>query len=111
MYTCSRALLPLHQSEERSTRGHPLKLLKPSPRLHFRQAFFSHREVNLWNSLPEPVVTAPTLNSFKNRLDRAWSDAPFPYYHKADTVTPRMHTNISNEDVIQDQSIHVGREA
>ncbi len=43
MYTCSMALLPLHQSEERTTRGHSLKLLKPSPRLHSKQAFFSQR--------------------------------------------------------------------
>ena len=27
---------------------------------------------NIWNSLPIDIVTAPTLNSFKNRLDEHW---------------------------------------
>ena len=27
---------------------------------------------NAWNSLPEDVISAPTLNTFKNRLDEAW---------------------------------------
>jgi len=27
---------------------------------------------NLWNSLPDVVVTAPSLNIFKNRLDKHW---------------------------------------
>ena len=31
--------------------------------------FFSCRTVNIWNSLPSEVVNAPSLNSFKNRLD------------------------------------------
>ncbi len=35
--------------------------------------------------------------------------APFRYHFKSDTVTPRMRTNISSEDVTQGQSI--GREA
>ncbi len=91
MYTCSSALLPLHQSEGRTTRGHSLKLLKPSPRLRSRQAFFTQRFVNLWNSLPESAVTAPTVNSFKNRLDRAWLDVPFRYDYKSETDTSHAH--------------------
>ncbi len=105
MHTCSSALLPLHHIEERTTRGHSLKLLKPSPRPRSRQAFFTQRVVNLWNSLPESTVTAPTINSFKNRLDRAWSGAPLRYNYKSETVTPCMRTHISIEDVTQEQSI------
>ena len=48
---------------------------------------------------------APTVNSFKNHLDRAWSDAPFRYDYKSETVTTRMRTNTSTEDVTNEQSI------
>ncbi len=27
---------------------------------------------NVWNSLPSEVVSAQSVNSFKNRLDRHW---------------------------------------
>jgi hypothetical protein len=28
----------------------------------------------IWNKLPDTVVNAPTLNTFKNRLDRYWKN-------------------------------------
>ncbi len=56
-----------------STRGHMYKLKKIRCNKSITQKFFKHRVVNLWNKLPEEVVTAPTLNTFKNRLDRHWS--------------------------------------
>ena len=34
---------------------------------------FSMRITNIWNSLPFSVVTAPSVNSFKNRLDKHWA--------------------------------------
>ena len=34
------------------------------------------RAVDAWNHLPENVVTAPSPDSFKNRLDKLWSDQP-----------------------------------
>ena len=33
------------------------------------ELFFSHRCINTWNSRPDSVVNAETINSFKNRLD------------------------------------------
>ena len=35
-----------------------------------RQNFFSYRVVQKWNLLPGDLKTAPSLNYFKNRLDR-----------------------------------------
>jgi len=32
------------------------------------------RVVNLWNSLPQEVVSAPSLNAFKGRLDKFWKN-------------------------------------
>ena len=61
------------------TRGHSLKLEKNFSRLNVRKYFFSQRIVSLWNSLPEEVVTAPSINSFKARLDRHWETLPTKY--------------------------------
>ena len=36
--------------------------------------FFTIREVKDWNSLPREVVNAPTLETFKVRLEGAWSN-------------------------------------
>ena len=51
------------------TRGHRLKLVKKRSRLDIRKHFFSQRVVNDWNSLPEVVVEAESVNSFKNKYD------------------------------------------
>jgi hypothetical protein len=51
------------------TRGHSLKLQGSTSRLNTRKYFFSERVITPWNSLTEYIVTAPSLNSFKARLD------------------------------------------
>ena len=51
-------------------RGHSSKLFKPRCRTTVRQNLFSLRIVNEWNKLPQDVVEAPSINTFKNRLDR-----------------------------------------
>ena len=52
------------------TRGHRFKLAKFRSRLDIRKNFFSQRVVNIWNKLPEAVVEADSVNSFKNKYDR-----------------------------------------
>jgi len=37
-----------------------------------RKHFFSPRFVNIWNSLPNSVVDACTVNAFKAHLDKFW---------------------------------------
>ena len=37
----------------------------------------------VWNQLPNSVVTAPNVNTFKNRLDRHWRGEDFLYNHEA----------------------------
>ena len=39
-----------------------------------RATTFSKRVVTDWNHLPAIIVEAPTLNTFKNRLDEHWRD-------------------------------------
>jgi hypothetical protein len=45
--------------------------------------FFVNRIVSLWNSLPDYVVSADTVNSFKNRLDKHWLSQDFKFNWKA----------------------------
>ena len=51
-------------------RGHGLKLKKQNYKTNTRQLFLPNRVFNVWNSLPSDVITAPSVNSFKNRLDK-----------------------------------------
>ena len=56
------------------TRGHQFKFEKKKATIHQRINAFSVRTVNDWNSLPEDVVEAPSVNSFKSRLDKHWEN-------------------------------------
>ena len=77
----------------RSTRGNSLKLQKPRHRLNVRDNYFANRVVNLWNSLPDNVVTAPSVDSFKRRLDKHWAALPSMY-------DPEYLACIVNNDLI-----------
>ena len=70
-YTVPNDILELENKKCR-TRGHSLKLKKTRATKEVRSNYFAVRVVNLWNSLPEEVIDAPTLNCFKNRLDKHW---------------------------------------
>ena len=67
-YNVNANLLKFDQ--KKNLRGHAFKLLKQSCNLNVRQHFFSLRVVNQWNSLPASVVEAPSVDSFKARLDQ-----------------------------------------
>ena len=45
---------------------------------------FSNRVIPIWNSLPNHVVSAETVNTFKQRLDKFWIDQDVMYNYKAD---------------------------
>jgi len=57
------------QSSSR-TRGHNCRIVKQRSHLDIRKYFFSQRVVNAWNKLPQVVVDAESVNSFKNKLDK-----------------------------------------
>ena len=56
------------------TRGHQWKLQKPRAESRPRRQAFSARVVNDWNSLPQPVVGADSIEQFKSRLDAHWAN-------------------------------------
>ena len=60
-----------------ATRGHNWKLFKPVAQKDARIHTFSVRVINDWNNLPETVVNADSVNTFKNRLDAHWMDEQY----------------------------------
>ena len=71
LYKSSRPELPARTCSI-DLRGHSLMRAKRRCEGKTRAAYFSERVVDTWNLLPEKVVTAPTVNAFKNRLDKHW---------------------------------------
>ena len=57
-------------NNEKRTRGHILKLFKSGCKLDCRKYGFSHRVVDIWNSLDSDVVACDSINSFKSHLDK-----------------------------------------
>ena len=62
-----------HNKLNERTRGHMWKICHERSRLNLRKESFPNRAVNMWNFLPEHV-NAPGVDSFKNRLDKQWSN-------------------------------------
>ena len=67
------SLLERDTSERTRNHGKKLKLKQPRVNSKLRQASFCSRVIPCWNALPEEVVSAPNVNTFKNRLDKCWA--------------------------------------
>ena len=78
-------IVKLHKDSDtrEGIRGHSLQLFIERACTNVRKESFSLRVTRLWNYLPKVVVTAPSVSSFKNRLDRHWSTEEFLYNYKA----------------------------
>ena len=59
------------------------------------------RVVEPWNSIPDQIVGAPSLKSFKRRLDKFWAgqDIRFNYEETPNTSSRReLSRNVVSED-------------
>ena len=65
-----------------NTRGHDHRLEKARLNTILRQKSFTQRVINNWNSLPQKVVEATSLNIFKSRLDKHWESYPGTYNYR-----------------------------
>jgi hypothetical protein len=57
-----------------SSRINSNKIVHQHVKSNKRKYAFTLRVSRRWNKLPDTVVNAPTLNTFKNRLDRYWKN-------------------------------------
>jgi len=55
----------------------------------YASIFFSARIVNIWNSLPNSVVYASTINTFKMELDKFWLHQAIKHDFTADLTGTR----------------------
>jgi len=71
----------LHQNNNSVTRVNSLKLHTYRPTYDLCTYNFRVRVTSLWNSLPDSMISAVSVNSFKNRLNRLWAtdEARFSY--------------------------------
>ena len=56
-----------------STRGHSRKIFKSRFSCRARSNFFSTCVISDWNSLPDYIINAPSISSFKEQLDYHWT--------------------------------------
>ena len=82
------------RNEQVKTRGTSLKLKVERSKYDLRKYSFTSRIVNLWNSLPESVISADSTNIFKNRLDKFWLKQEVFYDYKSDFVMSGSVVNI-----------------
>ena len=52
--------------------------------IDLRKLSFINRVIPIWNCLPNHVVSADTINTFKNHLDKFWSDQEVLYDYNTD---------------------------
>ena len=79
-------LSPSFHPRNRPSRTHPYQIQPIRPKdgergLHSNP--FYCRIPDVWNNLPEAVVDAPTMDTFKNRLDKHLKELPLMYDHTA----------------------------
>ena len=60
-------------------RGHTFMIEKERTKKDVRKYSFKCRVTNQWNNLPSYVVNAPSLNTFKNILDKLWESEDVLY--------------------------------
>ena len=65
-------LLDFEKAPPHNIRGHPFKIIKQNCKKEVRKYYFKYYVTEQWNNLPLHIVIAPSLNVFKNRLDKLW---------------------------------------
>ena len=65
-----RRVLFTLDGNDKGLRSHSKKICKPRSNMDIRKYFFSNRVIGRWNSFDQDTVDTPSLNCFKNRLNK-----------------------------------------
>jgi len=79
---CKSVNFELEFLKKSVTRGHNLKLVNSRCHYNLRKYSFAVRVVNIWNSLPDSVISANNVNTFKNRLGKSWANQELIFDYK-----------------------------
>ena len=92
-------LFTFRDQSKRVTRGNKKKLFKYRARLDVRKDSFSNRVVDLWNSLPDSVISAETVFTFETRLDDYWKDQDILYEYES-KINFKLQGNSQDEELV-----------
>ena len=99
MYFDCTNLFTFRDQPKRVTRGNKKKLFKHRARLDVRKYYFSNRVVNLWNSLPDNIISAETVFSFEMRLDNYRKDQDILYKYQS-KIDFKLQGNSQDEELV-----------
>ena len=85
--TCTSLNIP--SAPTSIARGNKYKIFQKHVHYKLRQHYFINRVTSVWNSLPDEVVSADNVNTFKHRLDKFWLNQEVIYNWKADLAGSR----------------------
>ena len=68
----SKQCFQLTEDTSYELRGNNKRIYKARSRAETRRNFFSQRVVDYWNNLPQDIIDADSVNSFKSSLDKFW---------------------------------------
>ena len=54
----------------------------------------------MWNSLPNSVISANNVNTFKNRLDKFWANQELTFDYKSSLTGTENRSFIDSYDII-----------
>jgi len=96
----SRVNLYLEKQQDSITRGDSLKLVNNRYHYDLRKFSFASRIVNVWNRLPEIVISADTTDTLKRRLDKFWQHQDILYDYKVELTGVGNRSQINADDNI-----------
>jgi len=79
-----RATPTMLEASSSVTRSHNFKLNKFRIKYDLHKYYFTSRVVNVWNCLSSFVVSADSVNCFKNRHDKFWRNQDIIYDYQAE---------------------------
>jgi ribonucleases P/MRP protein subunit RPP40 len=82
-----------------NTRGNMYNMHLSHMHYNLRKYFFCNRVVQVWNSLPNTVVSAESTNIFKNRLDQFWCNQDIRFNWNAD-ITGTGSRSVINANIV-----------
>ena len=82
--TAAAPVMDIYDLKTTRPRENDFKLNKIRAKYDLRKYFFTNRVVNIWNNLPNYVITPESVNSFKLHLDKFWKHQELMYNYRSE---------------------------